>query len=645
MTASGDTAAGLLGESGPFAGLIEGFAPRAAQQAMAEAVEAAIEARGSLLVEAGTGVGKTYAYLVPALRSGRRVVISTGTRHLQDQLFLRDLPQVERGLGRRVHAALLKGRANYLCLHRLRNLFDAGFVRSPSLLGKLVRVDEWARHTETGDLAELAELPENDAVRPMITSTVENCLGSACPLFDNCFVLKARQRAQEADVVVVNHHLFVADLALKEEGFGEILPSADAFIVDEAHQLPDVAGLFLGETVSSRQLRDLARDVEQAHLLEAGDMPALRDGARALEAAVETLHGALEGLPRRESWPRAASREGVARALAGLGAVIEALAGDLETAAPRGKELQGVAQRAAGFGGRLAPFVEGREGFVTWYERLREGFRLSSTPLDISESFRRFVEAYPASWVFTSATLAVGDSFDYFRSRLGLAEDAPTLRLESPFDFAANALLFQPKNLPEPRHPEYTRLLMEAMVPVIEASGGRAFLLFTSYRALNDAAAWYRAQGIGFPLLVQGESGKRELLADFRAAGDAVLMGTQSFWEGVDVRGEALSLVMIDKLPFAAPNDPVLRARLEALEAAGANPFFDYQIPQAAILLKQGVGRLIRDPRDRGVLVVADPRLRTKGYGRTFRRSLPPMPETTDPEAVRRFFGDDQRDR
>ena len=631
--------ADLLGENGPFAGLMEGFRPRQAQQHMADAVHEAIENQSRLMVEAGTGVGKTFAYLVPALTSGRRVIISTGTRHLQDQLFLKDIPHVERVLGTRVYSALLKGRANYLCHYRLENVLESGFIRSPDLLQRLARIRDWGAGTRTGDIAEIPDVPEGDSVWPMVTSTADNCLGSDCPFYQECHVVAARRQAQEADVVVVNHHLFLADLALKEEGFGEILPSADAFVLDEAHQLPEIAARFFGRSTSSRQLRELARDVSQAHLREAPDMPDLRDRARQVELESDTFRQALARLPRRESWQKALGTGQIANALEALNQSLDSLETALEAAAARGKELENLHRRCAETRARLAPFAEAGEGEVTWFEHWRDGFRLSATPLEVAGPFREYMERYASAWIFTSATMAVGDDFSYFSRRLGV-EEAETLRLESPFNYRDNAILYLPPDLPQPSHPSHTGALVERVRPVLEATGGGAFLLFTSYRALHEAAEQLEALDLEYPLLVQGRAGKRELIERFRESGDAVLLGTQSFWEGVDVRGHALRCVVIDKLPFASPADPVLKARLDAIEQGGGSPFFDYQIPQAVITLKQGVGRLIRDMTDRGILVLGDPRIRARGYGLHFLNGLPPMTQTDSLERIQAFAAD-----
>jgi ATP-dependent DNA helicase DinG len=630
------SAESLLGADGPFADHIPGFAPRAEQQSMAGAVETAIAQGDRLLVEAGTGVGKTYAYLVPALLSGRRVVISTGTKALQDQLFERDLPQVCAALGLRPRMALLKGRANYLCRHRLDLVEREGRLSDIVQLRELEQVRSWAPRTATGDIAELAEVPEGSRLWPRVTSTTENCLGVDCEAYADCHVVRARRAAQEADIVVINHHLFLADLALKEEGFGDLLPSADALVLDEAHQLPEVAGAFFGASLSSRQLRALGKDIIAEALRDAPDMAALRDGARALEQGVAALRLALGRSAQRQPWVRFRNKPELREARERMADILETLRANLDLAAERGRGLAACLRRVCEAQARLQDFEEAPADRVLWFESFEHGFVLHATPLEVAGLFREQMQAQSCAWVFTSATLAVGDDFEHFRLQLGL-EEARSLRLDSPFDYRRNALLYMPEGLPDPNAQDYTRAVVETALPVIEASGGRCFMLFTSHRALQEAAALLSGR-MDYPVLAQGRLPKREMLEQFRGLGDAVLLGTASFWEGIDVRGEALSCVIIDRLPFAAPGDPVLQARLDALRAAGGNPFMQHQLPQAVIALKQGAGRLIRDAEDRGVLVLCDPRLRRRPYGRVFLESLPPMPQTAELTEVQRFF-------
>jgi len=628
----------LLGPDGPLAREIPGFAPRAGQQALADAVDRALSEEGVLVGEAGTGVGKTFAYLVPALLRGEKVIISTGTRHLQDQLFHSDLPRVRRALGVPARVALLKGRSNYVCLHRMERADGVPLTRRRELAVQLEQVRTFARHSETGDIAGVADVPEDSPLWPYVTSTTENCLGQECPSCRDCFVLKARKQAQEADVVVVNHHLLFADMALKEASFGEVLPTADAFILDEAHQLPDTAARFFGQRVSARQVQELVRDAVAEQLREASDAAWIRDAADAVEQALRAFRLALGPQVRRASWSEVDADADVETALGGLRDAVEALEGELGEMAERGRGLEQCARRARDLAAALNAWLEPEpdSGMVRWFETFRTGFALALTPLDVAGTFSRLMRAWPAAWVFTSATLSVGGHFDHFRERLGL-DEPEELAVDSPFDYARNALLYLPEGMPDPGADGYTEAVLRTARQVLAASGGRAFLLFTSYRALHAAAEDLRAD-TAYTVLVQGEQPKHELVARFRASDRAVLLGTASFWEGVDVAGPALSCVIIDKLPFASPGDPVVQARLDALRAAGGNPFGHYQLPQAVIALKQGAGRLIRGVDDRGVLVLCDPRLRSRGYGRVFLDSLPPMRRTSDAEEVEAFF-------
>lgn len=636
---------GALEAGGELERGVPGYAPRAEQQAMAETVAEAIAAGETLVAEAGTGTGKTFAYLVPALLCGRRVVISTGTRTLQDQLYHRDLPLVAEALERPVRRALLKGRTNYLCPYRTQVTAEAGRLESRALADRFRRLREWAARTRSGDLAEAPEGTLDPALLPRVTSTADNCLGQECPLYGDCFLMEARRRAQEAEVVVVNHHLLMADWAVREGGYGEVLPEADVYILDEAHQLPETAAQFFGLAISSRQLQDLARDTRAEQLREAGDSPALGELAGALERGSADLRIAL-GPDRREAWSLAAG-EGdgtVACAAAALQDRLDELAAALEPQAGRGKGLESCHRRAVDLRAALRRFLhgdgeeDGNGDGVRWVETRGQGFSLRLTPLSIAGAFSGHMQRHPAAWVFTSATLSVGGRFEHYTRRLGLGEPR-TLRVDSPFDYRRNALLYVPAGLPEPGSPAYLPRYLEVVAAVLKASAGRAFLLFTSHRALAIAARELAGR-VDHPLLVQGQAGQQQLLERFRAAGDAVLLGTQSFWEGVDVRGEALSCVMIDRLPFGSPADPVTRARIDALRAEDGNPFAHYQLPEAVITLRQGVGRLIRDAADRGVLVIGDGRLVQRSYGRVFRESLPPMPLTRRLEDVQAFFAD-----
>lgn len=627
----------ILSADGPFAQLIPGFAPRVQQQELAEAVAHALEHHQVFVAEAGTGTGKTFAYLVPALLSGQKVIISTGTKNLQDQLFHKDLPLVRQALGVPVEVALLKGRANYLCLHRMELALAEGRFRSRSEVSDLQLIREWSGRTRSGDIAELTELAEDAPLWPQVTSTGDNCLGSECGQYDDCYLMQARRRAQEADVLVVNHHLLFADMALKGEGFGELLPGAHAFILDEAHQLPETASNFFGTAVSGNQLLELASDTIAEDLREAGETGRLRSAAEHVQKTVKDLRLAFGVEQRRGAWREVMQLSGFQAALNDVDTALKELHAQLKPLAARGKGLESCLRRCEDLMLRYAQ-VSGDTPAdqIHWYETHTRSFTINLTPMDVAALFQAQVQARPCAWIFTSATLAVGDSFEHFTHRLGLNE-AQTRRWDSPFDFARQALLYVPPEMPDPNSYGYTAAVIEQALPVLEASRGRAFLLFTSHRALQEAAALLEGR-IEYPLLVQGQMPRSRLLEQFRALGNAVLLGTGSFWEGVDVRGEALSCVIIDKLPFASPGDPVLQARIEAMREQGGNPFMEYQLPQAVITLKQGVGRLIRDINDRGVLMLCDPRLGSKSYGRVFIDSLPPMSKTRKLDVVQRFF-------
>jgi ATP-dependent DNA helicase DinG len=631
--------AAALSAQGPLARAWPEFRAREAQQRLAEAVAATILERGELVAEAGTGTGKTYAYLVPALLSGLRVIVSTGTRALQDQLYHRDLPRLREALGVGLKTALLKGRSNYLCWYRMeRARSDRTFSgREPAAL--LARVWQFAGSSADGDIAGVDFVPEDSPLWPQITSTPDNCLGSECPFYGECFVVKARAQAQAADLVVVNHHLLFADLALKREGFGEILPGAHAFVIDEAHQLPELATRFFGSSLSARQLQDLGRDALAEALQASGAIGALQPAVEALDKAVREFRLAWDPLPARGPVEQALRLDPCADSLEAVEDALRELLAALEGQAERSPGLEVCLTRAQTLMQRLDamhPRGEDAVASVRWYELAPRGFSLHLTPLDIAGPLTEFRAKAHAAWIFTSATLAVGGHFEHFASQLGLL--APhTLLQPSPFDYAQQSLAWLPPDLPDPGERGYTEVLLRACLPALEASRGRAFLLFTSHRALREAAEWLAANA-PFPLFVQGTQPRHRLLQAFRESGNGLLLGAASFWEGVDVAGEALSLVLIDKLPFAAPDDPVLEARLEHIRRNGGNPFRDWQLPSAVIAFKQGVGRLIRSESDRGVLVLCDPRLTRKGYGRSFLGSLPPLPRTQALADVEAFF-------
>jgi ATP-dependent DNA helicase DinG len=618
---------------------------------MAQAVAAAIPARSALIAEAGTGTGKTFAYLVPALLYGGKVIVSTGTKTLQDQLFQRDLPLIRDALRLPVTIALLKGRANYVCHHHLERTASEGRLPSREDGRHLARIIAFSRASESGDRGELADVPENATIWPLVTSTRDNCLGANCAFHSDCFVLKARKAALEADVVVVNHHLFFADVMLRDEGLAELLPACNTVVLDEAHQLPDTATLFFGEQLTAGQLADLARDAEVAARTGAREVVELPDAASLVGPAIRKLRLALGEAPGKLAQRVAAEKGGFVEALDELAAALDRLATELALFAERSEDIGSCAQRATEAVARLArwrggfadaPDSDMRRAWIRWVDVTQTGWQLHASPLSVAEMFSKQVADSGRAWILTSATLAVGSDFALYQRELGLA-DATTGCWESPFDYAAQALLYVPQKLPAPNSREHTEAVVANALPVLRASGGRAFLLFTTLRALAHAreliAEALARDGLRWPLLVQGEGSRSELLARFRELGNAVLLGSASFWEGVDVPGGALSVVIIDKLPFAPPDDPLFAARLDELRTEGGNPFFEYQLPQAVIALKQGAGRLIRTETDRGVLMICDPRLTDKPYGRRIWRSLPPMRRTRDLADVEAFFG------
>jgi ATP-dependent DNA helicase DinG len=639
----------IFGEGGPLQRALPGFNVRRQQVHMAERVAAALARREILTVEAGTGTGKTFAYLVPALLSGARVLVSTGTRTLQDQLYAKDLPLVGAALGRPAKVALLKGRANYLCRHRLEQ--TDGQRREEML----ERIRSWSRTTRSGDLAEVAGLADSHAIWAQVTSTRDNCLGTRCPQLAGCHVALARRQALDADIVIVNHHLLLADLALKEDGFGDLLGAADAIILDEAHQIPDLAAQFFGAHVSSRRIESLLDDV-QAELAKAyGLTPAAHANAvsavRAIQACVGQICSVVAGSVGRIAWTEANSP--VAEAVADLGHAVAALAQALQAAGEetavralgdRAGELAASLERIVAVGeleGARSIEVTMSPGELPFANAGRRGrFALSLLPFDIAARFQALIEAHACSWVFTSATLSLGEDFSPFTSRLGL-DGCATLKIDSPFDYPRQSLLYLPPRMPLPASPQFLPAVMEVALELIEASRGGAFVLFTSHRALAAAASLWREQGprtTGYRLLVQGEGPREQLLREFREDGSAVLLGTTSFWEGVDVKGSALRLVVIEKLPFASPDDPLVRARVEHLEATGRSAFREYQLPEAALALKQGVGRLIRSEEDFGAVAICDPRLTGRGYGKIFLAALPPMTVTRERRAALDFL-------
>ncbi len=627
------SADGALGKA------IPGFSARKAQLDMAEAVDKAIKNKSQLVVEAGTGTGKTFAYLVPALLSGKKVVISTGSKNLQEQLFHRDLPLMVDALGYYGQVALLKGRSNYLCLDRLsRQVLESHTNEAdPTLLTQLVKVRSWSSATKSGDLGECEEIAEDSPVIPTITSSNDNCLGKECPSFQDCFVLKARKRAMDSDVIVVNHHLFLADLAIKETGFGELIPDADVFIFDEAHQLPDIASQYFGQSISSRQIQELSKDIEIGYRTEARDMRQLQKVSVRLSQSAMDMRIALGDTGFRGNWREALKSEPIARELNRLIDGLDLAIDVLKLALGRSQLLDTAFERANAIKARLNRVCDvSITGYSYWYDMSPRHFTLHITPLSVAEKFREQVELKEGSWIFTSATLAVSDDFSHFTHRLGL-QPTEQFSLPSPFDYQTQAKLCVPRYLPEPNSPGLSHKLVEMLAPVIEKNNGRCFFLCTSHSMMKELTEGFRTQ-LNIPVLMQGETSKQKLLAEFMQLGNALLVATGAFWEGIDVRGDTLSCVIIDKLPFTAPDDPLLKARIEDCKLSGGEPFSQVQLPDAVITLKQGVGRLIRDRKDKGVLIICDNRLVTRDYGGVFLQSLPPFPRTRDLKQVTTFL-------
>ena len=632
----------IFSPDGPLAQAIGGYRVRQQQVDMAERIAAAINSQSVFIAEAGTGTGKTFAYLVPALKSGGKVIVSTGTKTLQDQLFNKDLPMVRDALKAPVKIALLKGRANYVCPYHLQNALAEGRFLTREDAADARRISIFAKVTQSGDKAECIEVSETSPVWNHATSTRENCLGQECPNYKECFVMLARREAMAADLVVVNHHLFFADVMLRDEGMAELLPACNTVIFDEAHQLPEVATLFFGDSTSTAQVLDLARDARTEGLANARDCLDLQSASKNLEKVAKDMRLAVGLDAGRFSYGQLSEKPEFLPALKLLEDEVASFAAILETQAERAEGLEKCWQRALEMVQRLGAWQKANvDGYVRWAEAFTHSLQLNSTPLDVAEIFKKQMGGHPRAWIFTSATLAVQGKFHHYCSELGLG-DPESACWESPFEYDKQAMLYAPLGMPEPNSYGYTDAVVDAAFPAVVAAGGGAFFLCTSLRAMRRThellKARFEDEGHEMPLLLQGEGSKNELLERFRHLGNAVLVGSQSFWEGVDVRGEALSLVVIDKIPFAPPDDPVLSARIEQMKQQGRNAFMEYQLPRAIINVKQGAGRLIRDETDRGVLMICDPRLISKPYGRRVWQSLPPMKRTKELADVINFF-------
>ncbi len=627
----------FFSSDGSISKVISGYLPRSSQLEMAKAIAQTIESKENLIAEAGTGTGKTFAYLVPAILSRKKSIISTGTKNLQDQLFKKDLPLVRKAINVPFKSALLKGRANYLCTYRLENALNSSFGFEKDDAASLSHIKTWSKKTLVGDISEISDVEEGDPIWSQATSTADNCLGQDCTDYAECFLVKARKKAQEADIIVVNHHLLCADWSLRETGFGELLPDAEVVIIDEAHQLSNIASNFLGVSLTAKQLNELASDTLVEYFKDAKDMPDLRTACEDLKFEIKDLRLAFGMEIRRGDWKEIENNPKISSALTTVHKQLKRLSERLELASVRTKGLETCFDRVEELETQLDGMINNNSGkWIRWYETYSKTVTLSQTPLDIAAEFKMFMQQHKASWIFTSATLSVANNFNHFSKGLGLTETL-CKSWESPFDFSSQSLFYHPKGLPKPTESDFTEKIIEFALPVLKASKGRAFFLFTSHRALKIAATILEDK-IEYPLLVQGTRAKAVLLEQFKERGNAILLATSSFWEGVDVRGDALSCVIIDKLPFSSPGEPVLKARLDAIQKQGKNPFFEHQLPSAVIALRQGVGRLIRDVNDKGVLMICDPRLLKRAYGQQFLDSIPPMTRSRDIKEVEEFF-------
>lgn len=627
----------VFSDEGLLAELIEDYRHRPEQEAMAQKILSAINNTQSLVCEAGTGTGKTLAYLVPALLSRQKVIISTGTRHLQDQLNEKDLPIVLKALDSPATTIVLKGRSNYLCLQRMETAINDSKDLSYKNMNDLQEIAEWSSSTKTGDINELGMIEENSFIRSVVTSTTENCLGQSCPEFDSCFVFKNRKKALESDLVITNHHLLLADMGLRESGFGEVLPLADLIIFDEAHQLPELASNYFSKTLGTRQLLELITDTRLAIHEEARDIKEMPDALSQFEKTIRDCRLIFGRKEQRMNWQETWEKTALSIELAKLMEAYQLVIDILDAASERGKLLDNCWQRAKMHYNYIDRYIESnKEDSIRWLEIRGQHLYFNETPVNIAETFQQRLGDYDATSIFTSASLAVNNNFDHFNRQLGLEECASEI-WNSPFNYEKQTRLYLPLDMPEPSHPDFFDAFIKRTLKLFSFSDGHAFVLFTSHQALNKAASII-SEKIDYPVFIQGKAPRSEILNRFRETKHAVLLGTSSFWEGVDVKGEALTSVIIDKLPFASPDDPVLQARLNHFNQQGGNAFMEYQVPQAAIALKQGVGRLIRDVADRGVCTICDKRLVSKAYGKRLLNSLPPMPVTHDIEDIKKFF-------
>jgi ATP-dependent DNA helicase DinG len=626
----------VLGNQGILQQYIDGYQTRESQLNMAELIMRCIRQGENHVIEASTGIGKSFAYLVPAFLSAHKILISTGTKNLQDQLFYKDIPLINKTIVSGKQLALLKGRSNYCCPYRINKHRQQRRFQTRQLAPVFDALVDWSQTSLTGDIAEFADIPENDSLWFYATSNTDNCLGGDCPEFSKCFVIKARRKAMDADVVVINHHLFFSDQALREEGFGELLPDVDVLIFDEAHQLPDVASHFFGRSITLRQFDLLMREIVEAQVKEARDSSDIQPLCDSNKKQMADFRLLLGKFVSKGEWKHIRHAPEIRKAMENIQQEMVLLLEQLEVLKPRGKELAACYSRLDGYRQSLNDFEQESSNSVSWYEWNEHSFRLMISPIEIADEFsQQLLNSSISSVFFTSATLSSNHSFDYFTRRLGLPE-IECASFDSPFDYQKQSMLYLPENMPDPNNDNYLNVFIEECTALIKATEGNTFILFTSYRMLSLTANMLRKR-VKYPLFIQGEMQRSELLQAYLKTPNAILLGTSSFWEGIDVKGERLKLVIIDKLPFKSPGDPVYKRRLQKVSEQGGNAFNDVQIPEAIIALRQGVGRLIRDANDRGIVMIADNRLTAKNYGKNILNSLPDMPISSSRSQVLTF--------
>ena len=628
--------------NGPLNDCLEDYQLRTEQVEMAKSIIGTIKDKSSLVVEAGTGVGKTFAYLYPALLKGGKVVISTATKNLQDQLFFNDIPKIREALKISVKVNILKGRGNYICKLRMENTIQEGMFFNKEDAQHLHFIKAFSDNTDSGEVSEISEIPETSTIWPMVTSTKENCLGQDCEFYKECFLVKARKEALESEVLIVNHHLFFADFVLKDEELSEILPKANTIIFDEAHQIPLVASFFLGQFISSSQISNLIQDCQQGLKKYPDTIKVLDALSKDLQEIIFELKKIVSPFPARLNINNLKNYENFEKTYNSLIEKLELLGITLSKHSEENAELQKLFERSTELNIKFSSWLKkDNQNNIYWLEVFARTVQFNETPISISEQFNKFQEKSDSAWIFTSATLSINGSFDHFVKLLGL-EKAMTQYLQSPFNYSENAFLYVPKEIPDSKDELFNLVLVKKALPLLKASKGRAFVLATSLKSMEEIGALLKDElkknEINYPVITQGEGPKSDLLQQFKKHGNAILIGSLSFWEGIDVRGPALSLVIIDKLPFQSPGDPVFESKIKLLSEEGINAFMSMQLPEAIIRLKQGVGRLIRDDYDKGVMVICDKRIIEKSYGIKIWKSLPPFKRTRNESAVINFL-------